>query len=283
VASSRSDANATPYTLAGLRSSLGLSRHAVTKLIELGFVHPTRGEGGTYRFSFKDLVLLRSAHELRAAGLPTRRLLTSLRKLKAALPPEAPTDGIRIVASGDDLAVRMDGQQWEPASGQLVMDFEVSQTSGQVRYIPQPPPSGRAAPAVDIDVLFAVAESLEETDPNGAEASYRHVLGLAPAHAHAYLNLGFMLCEAGRCQEAVDLYARAVVSCEPDPLLFYNQAVALEGIGRRAEALASYEAALALRPDLADAHQNAALLYAELGDKQLAIRHFSAFRRLERS
>ncbi len=276
------EARRTQYTLGGVRSTLGLSRHAVSKLIELGFVHPLRGDGGAYRFSFQDLVLLRSAHELRAAGVPTRRLLASLRNLKAALPPEAPVSGLRIVASGDDLAVRFGGHQWEPSSGQLVMDFEVSPSSGDVSYIPHANSAAAAPSAVDVDVLFAVAESLEETDPAGAEASYRRVIELSPAHAHAYLNLGYMLCEVGRCREAVDLYEEAMAKCEGDPLILYNQAVALEGIGRKRDALASYEAALKLQPDLTDAHQNLAILYAELGDKQLAIRHFSAFRRLER-
>lgn len=269
------------YSLGGLKSALGLSRHAINKLIELGFVHPQRAEGD-YRFSFQDLVLLRSAHELRAAGLPTRRLLASLRRLRAALPADAPVEGLRIIASGDELAVRLDGQPWEPTSGQLVMDFEVSAESGQVSYMPQVAAPLNALPADDVDVLFAVAESLEESDPAGAEAAYRRVVELAPTHAHAYLNLGYMLCEAGRCQEAVDLYADALASCDEDPLLLYNYAVALEGAGRKRAALKRYEDALKLQPDLSDAHQNLALLYADLGDKQLAIRHFSAFRRLER-
>jgi regulator of sirC expression with transglutaminase-like and TPR domain len=46
-------------------------------------------------------------------------------------------------------------------------------------------------------------------------------------------------------------------------------------------ALKSYEECLRLQPDLGDAHQDAALLYARAGQKQLAIRHFSAYRRLQ--
>ena len=281
--STEEDAGLPHYSLGGLRASLGLSRHAVNKLIELGFVRPNRGEGGAYRFSFQDLVMLRSAHELRTAGLPTRRLLASLRNLKAALPPEAPVDGLRIVAAGDELAVKLNGQQWEPSTGQLVMDFGVSPASGAISYIPQDTASRTVQPPVDVDALFTAAEALEETDSARAEAIYRGVIALAPGHAHAHLNLGYMLCEAGRCQDAVDLYDSALATCEADPLLLYNRAVALEGVGRTRDALVAYEAALALQPDLADAHQNAALLYAQLGDKQLAIRHFSAFRRIERS
>ena len=37
-----------------------------------------------------------------------------------------------------------------------------------------------------------------------------------------------------------------------------------------------------LQPDLADAHYNAARLHEQLGDAKNAVRHFSAYRRLER-
>jgi tetratricopeptide (TPR) repeat protein len=57
--------------------------------------------------------------------------------------------------------------------------------------------------------------------------------------------------------------------------------VALEALGRAGDAIQSYESCLRLAPDMADAHQNAALLYAREGDKQRAIRHFSAYRRLQ--
>jgi len=56
--------------------------------------------------------------------------------------------------------------------------------------------------------------------------------------------------------------------------------VALEGCGKADAALAAYEESLRLQPDLLDAHRNAALLYADIGDQKMAIRHFSAFRRL---
>jgi len=269
-----------PYTLRGVVQLLGLSRHAVSKLIELGFVAPVKTSAGSWQFSFQDVVLLRSAHELRAARIPTRQILRSLRQLKATLPAEMPLAGIRIKAEGDRVTVRSPDAHWEPDTGQLLLDLSVEPgTTGSVSLLFSR--QAVASAAADLDALFAQAEVLEASAPRAAEAVYRRILHEDPAYAHAYLNLGFMLCEAGRCDEAADLYDAGVRHCGDDPLMHYNHAVALEGAGRIRDAVASYEKALALQPDLADAHQNAALLYAELGQKQLAIRHFSAFRRLQ--
>jgi len=273
-------------SLRGTRQASGLSRHAVAKLIELGFVDPARGPDGAWRFSFQEMVLLRSAHDLRAAGIPTRQILRSLRRLKGSLPPEAPVGGLRITAVGDRIAVRAGDSQWEPDTGQLVMDFTVAPgpgstgSSASVSHLSKPVAKKGGGPPIDVDAIFAQAEDLEETDAGAAEAADRRVLALQPAHAHAYLNLGFMMCEAQRCEEAVSLLDEAILHCPDDPLVHYNRAVALEGLGRVAEALESYEQCLRLQPDLADAHQNAGLLYAREGQKQMAIRHFSAYRRL---
>lgn len=268
------------YTLRGVRDALGLSRHAVIKLVELGFVEPTRGPGRAYRFTFRDLVLLRSAHELRAARIPTRQILRSLKRLKDTLPADAPLGSLRIKAVGDRITVREGHAEWEPDTGQLVMDLRIASDKGSVTLMSLHPSRQSVAVASDPDALFAHAETLEESDGAAAEAAYRQVLSVAPDHAHAYLNLGFILCEAQRCEEAVKLYDEAILHCAQDPLVHYNRAVALEALKRIPEALASYERSLALQPDLADAHQNAALLYAQAGHPQMAIRHFSAYRRL---
>ena len=130
----------TADSLRGIRQASGLSRHAVAKLIELGFVDPAREPGGGWRFTFQDLVLLRSAHDLRAAGIPTRQILRSLRRLKGSLPAQAPVSGLRITAVGDRIAVRVEGSQWEPDTGQLVMDFSVAPGAGSVSRLSKPAP-----------------------------------------------------------------------------------------------------------------------------------------------
>jgi len=282
-----------PYTLGRLQQLLGLSRHAIGQFIALGLVTPLRPSGRAYRFSFRDLVVLRAAHELQRAQVPVRQLLRSLRRLRERLPAEAPLHGLRITAVGDRVTVREGGAQWEADTGQALLDFTVGGTPAALQFVARGSADGPAASddesaaaahaEDDAQARFDAAETLEESDPAAAEAAYRALIAKVPAHVNAYLNLGFMLCEAGRCDEAATLYDAALAHVSDDALLHYNRAVALEALGRRREALAAYRECLRLAPALADAHQNAALLYAEEGDKKMAIRHFSAFRRLSAS
>ncbi len=121
---------------------LGLPRRAITALIAAGFVTPGRGPRNAYRFSFQDVVLLRTAWQLRQAQIPPRRLLRSLRQLRAKLPDTIPLSGLRIKVIGNDVAVRAagddgDAARWQAPSGQLLLDFELAPTAaGAVQISP---------------------------------------------------------------------------------------------------------------------------------------------------
>jgi tetratricopeptide (TPR) repeat protein len=276
---------------------LGLSRSAIMRLVELGFVKPKRGPRRSYLFSFQDVVLLRTAHELREATIPSSKIVRALRRLRDELPAEVPLTGLRITAVGNDIAVRNRDSQWAADSGQLLMDFDVSvEPAGGavtvVRHLEaarRPASDGsargsREAPATKLtpEALFARGEALEDVDVDGAIAAYSQALAVAPDYTNAYLNLGALLCETGECDKAVRLYAKAIEHRPKEPLLYFNRGVALEDLNRFAEALASYDKALQLDPELADAHYNAGLLNEALGNGQGAIRHYSAYRRLQR-
>jgi len=269
------------YTIRGIQEMLGLSRGVIAGLIASGFVTPSRGARNEYRFTFRDVVVLRTAVDLQAARIPPRRILAALRKLRSTLPAELPLSGLRITAVGNDVTVREGRAQWHAESGQMVMDFEVAPASGNVAFL-QRAPARAAPPPPDAEAWFRRAEALEASDRRAAEAAYRRVLAIEPAHADAYLNLGALLCEGRRAAEAVALYDEALRTRPHEPLLHYNRAIALEDTGNAAAALASYHAALRLAPDLADAHYNAARLHQQLGDAKQAVRHFNAYRRLQR-
>ena len=271
-----------PYTLRSIREMLGLSRSVLAGFIDAGFVQPARGPRNEYRFTFQDVVLLRTAQGLQAANIPARKILRSLKRLKAALPTELPLSGLRITAVGSDIVVRNGTNQWDAESGQLMMDFEVAPVRGAVAFLKHGPSMQAPAPG-DADEWFVRAEELEEEKAHAAaEAAYRRALELAPDHADAWLNLGAMMCEAKRCREALVLYDKALKLCPEAPLLHFNRAIALEDQGRMTEAIASYEACLRLAPEFADAHFNAARLHEKAGNAQKAVRHLSAYRRLQR-
>ena len=279
----RADDDPSTFTLRRVQAMLGLSRTVVDGLIAEGFVVPTRGRRNEFRFTFQDLMLLRTAHTLQASKIPPRRILRSLARLRATLPQELPLTGLRITAIGADVAVRSPQGQWQADSGQLLMDFDVApDSSGQVTFMERAP---AAVPAADDAAAWlARGEALEASDPAGAEAAYRQSLALAPDQVAAYLNLGAMWSEAGRFDEVIALSDKAVVHCPLSPdlaLIHFNRAVALDHLERLPAAMASYEKSLALDPTLADAHYNLGRLREQIGDKRGALRHFSAYRRLQ--
>lgn len=266
------------YTLKAVQELLGLSRTVVNGLIEAGFVTPSPGRGRERRFSFQDLMLLRTAFELQQAGIPPRKILRSLGKLRSALPEELPLTGLRITAIGADVAVRDRHGSWHADSGQLLMDFEVADVEGRVSFF-SPAQADAGESARD---WFKKGVDLEASDPDGAEKAYRCALALEPSFADAYLNLGAMLCEAGRSDEAVALYEEGLEQVSGEPLVWFNYAVALEDQKRHAEAVTAYERVLALDDGFADAHYNLGVLLEQMGNPQGALRHFSAYRRLRR-
>lgn len=270
-----------PYTLRHIEEMLGLSRSAVAGLIDAGFVLPTRGPRNEYRFSFQDVVLLRTAHHLRAAQVPPRKLLRSLKELRAKLPAAMPMSGLRIQAIGNEVAVRDGSVPWEAQSGQLLMDFEVAPERGAVAFFEPARNKPAAPPEASADALFDAAERIEAEDPAAAEQAYRAVLARAPGHAAAAINLSALLCGSGRAAEAAALCRDLLQARKAQaPLLHFNLAIALEDLGQPEAALEQYALCLRLDPTQADAHYNAARLHEQLGRRQEALRHYSAYRRL---
>jgi len=268
------------FTLKRVQEMLGLSRTTIAGLVAAGFVAPVRGQRNEHRFCFQDLMLMRTAFALQQADIPPRKILQSLAKLKADLPDELPLTGLRITAVGADVAVRDLSGQWQVDTGQLLMDFEVAEVAGSVSFIPAAGP-GNVAPT--LNDWFKRGESLEQTDLAAAEDAYRWAIEMHPSRPAAYLNLGALLCEASRCEEAVALYENAAAVVGHDPVIHFNHAVALEDLNRFTEAIAAYRRALGLDGEFADAHYNLGLLLERQDEGTGALRHFNAYRRLQRT
>ena len=272
---------AAPYTVRRVEQMLGLPRTTIAALVASGFVQPARGLRNELRFTFQDLLLLRTAQALRVARLPTRRILRALTALRARLPSEMPLTGLRISAVGDQIAVQEGGSAWDAETGQLLLSFEgEAKTGGLVTAVLEQSAEAHTHDAEAID-WFDRGVGLEATDDVAAEAAYRRAVQLYPCFEDAYLNLGAMLCEAKRCGDAVRLYDDAVKHCGDAPLIHFNRGIALEDQGKVREAIEAYGTSLELDPALADAHYNIAVILERHSDLHGALRHFNAYRRLQ--
>jgi tetratricopeptide (TPR) repeat protein len=263
------------YSLREVGKLLGLSRSILGRLIDAGFVSPTRGSRREYRFSFRDLVLLRAAQGLTEAKIPSSRILRSLRRLRSQLPQQVPLDGLRIEAVGDAVVVSEGQKQWRPDDGQYVMQFQVASPDGRLALF-----GPAEAPPPTEESWFEQGLALERTSAEQACEAYRRALDADPTHCSACINLGRLLHELGRMHEAEDVYTKGLAACGAEGTLLFNLAVLLEDMHRGDDAAAAYRAALAAAPDLADAHFNLARLCEARGLRQEAVRHLSAFRKL---
>ena len=254
---------------------------SVRAMVRARYVIPSRGPRGIFRFSFQDVVLLRTARQLLAARISPRRVGAALRSIREQLPAELPPTGLSVTAAGDRVVVHEAGGKRDAVSGQLLLALEVRVDGGRLELIDNlqaSAGSGKADASRDFSAQFEAALALEDTDIDAALDAYRACVA-AHAHQGALANLGRLLHLRGRITEAVTLYLSADA---PDGDVLYNLAVALEDLGRRQEAIDAYVSALAQDTQHADAHHNLARLYQESGDQRRALRHWNAYRRLSR-
>lgn len=277
------------YSTRDVAALLGLTVAQVRSCVRAGFLSPEQGSRGEYRFSFQDLILLRTAKGLLAARVPHRRIVLALKNLREQLPEGRPLTGVRISAQGHHVVVRDGGEVWNPESGQALLDFEVSELARDAASLArhaerkQRPEPVQDPPSAAEEWYERGVELEEADDPDGAAAAYQRSLDLSPDMADAHLNLGRLLHEAGDAASAEEHYRRALASRPDEVTAAYNLGVALQDLGRLNEAAEAYEKVLELEPGVADAHFNLAGVYEQLGQKKAAIRHLKSYKSLTRS
>ena len=265
------------YGVRDVEKLLRLPRSTIRALIAAGFVSPARGPRSAWRFSFQDLIVLRTAQALADAKVPQRRITRSVRELRRHLPNAMPLSGLSICAVADRVVVREGSGRWQADSGQYLLEFEGDPADGSLSVI-----EGKNAAEVPSGAQewFDRGAALELEDAEAALQAYERAIAADPALLDAHINLGRLLHEAGRLAKAERVYREAVKACGSDPVLLYNLGVLLDDMDRKAEALATYEAALRSDPGMADCHYNLGLLYEKLGKPKEAIRHMARYRAL---
>jgi tetratricopeptide (TPR) repeat protein len=273
------------YGVREVEKLLRLSRGAIRSLVAAGFVTPERGPRNALRFSFRDLIVLRTAQALSAAQIPHRRILRALRELRARLPEEMPLSGLSIGAFADHVVVRDGASRWLAETGQYLLAFEGDPEQGTLRVIEPAPQTGEG----EVSLLGTQGAALERSNAEHALLAYERAIAADASRLDARINFGRLLHELERYDDAEQAYRDALTIARSErnlssrtdlALVHFNLGVLLDELERPDEAMGEYEAALRADASLADAHYNLALLHEERGEGRAALRHMASYRRL---
>jgi tetratricopeptide (TPR) repeat protein len=274
------------YSAEDVAKLIGVSVRQVRSFVRDGFLAPDVDADGTPRFSFQDVVLLRTAAGLRAASIAPARVKRALARLKRQLPEGRPLSGVAIAAEGNRIIVRDGGARWNPESGQVLFDFRVAEIAELADEIAElkpkaPPPAIDGIEAAAADEWYQIGCGREDDgDGDGAIAAYRRAIESDEKHVDAFVNLGRLLHERGDRAAALQAYETALTLRPDDAVAAFNLGVALEDAERLDEAAAAYQRAIAADPRAADAHYNLAGVCERLGDRAAALRHLRTYKKL---
>lgn len=284
------------HTTQEVADLLGFSVSQVRQFVRRGLVQPARGERGGYRFSFRDVVLLRMAKRLVDDNVPARRALATLAKLKDA-PGGRPLASMRLLSQGDQVVLRDAAALWSVDSGQGHLDFDAPSGAsrgatqgraadalrehadiGQVanlaerRYLPP----GRTPADLGADEWYDWGVQLEELDPPRAPGAYARAIALDAEHADAHVNLGRLFQLKGDLRRAKQHYQRAIAASPGHELANYNMGTVFDELEETDTAANYYRHA----PNVPDAHYNLARIFELRGDEVSSLRHLRKYRQL---
>lgn len=246
------------FSTAEVARLAGISSSTVRRWVAHGLLQPGRGPRG-HRFSWADLSRARGWSSFQS--LPVTRIA---RALAQSTDPAA----VRLRAVGRTIALTDAQGVFEADTGQSLLSFE--ERAGSVRGIL----SGRGWRA-------ASGAAQRRGDPEQALAVVQEYLCAHPEDAAAWSECAAMHHLRGALHEAAGAYERSVGASTGAARArgLFNLGVVHEDAADDEAASRAYAAALALLPDFADAHFNAARVWERLGDRWRALRHLHAYRR----
>ena len=232
-------------------------------------------------YSFDELVQLRKLRDLAATRISVssiRRSVDAMQKVSGMTNPLLESVAVR---QGSRVAFRQWGALVDPMTRQMAFDFELARCNGIA--VVRKHRHDLAPTHAEVQEMFQRAVRLEEIPGRLDEAKvvYQTILDLQPRHAATAINLGTIYYNQRDFAGAERLYRRAAEADPEYALAFFDLGNVLDEQQRMDEAIAAYERALELVPQYADAHYNLALAYERMKEPRKALRHWTAYTRLD--
>jgi tetratricopeptide (TPR) repeat protein len=282
------------YSIRDVAKIFALQEARLRYWMQTGFVGASVRKGGRFFYTFQDLIGIKAAKDLLAAGLSMQQVRKNLAALREVLPDDAsPAARLKICSDGDTVVALADDVVFEPRSGQVVMAFALPALAGQLAELHPPAPAPGTPQPIDDDPTDAhdglsayrcfteacAAEERGELDL--AEHLYRQALEVQPSLGAARTNLGNLCYRRGDLLAARRLYEEALEH-EPDqPEARYNLGNLLDDLGETELAIAELRRVTLTAPDFADAHYNLGVLLAKVGGVHQAQRHLQRYLELD--
>lgn len=266
------------YTTREAARILDIPATRVQGFVRAGIVEPRRGAGNGYLFSFRDLLVMRTALQLEGSDVSRRRVNAALRVLRERLPEDRPLSSLSILVRDGELIIDDDRARWHPDSGQTLLDFERHDMTESIPLID----GVSDTTSRDAEEWFDLGCNLEGNSPRMARELYRRALEVEPDHVDARINLGRLQHEDGQLEDARRQYERALEFAPGHPTAAYNLGVVLEDLEDIDGAIQAYQLAIASDQEMADAYYNLARLYDQAGDRAAALRHLKSYSELVR-
>jgi len=256
---------------------------------QTGFIRPSQRTGERVLYDFRDLIAVKVAKELLAAGLSLQRVRRSLDALKVKLPEvSVPLARLRIRCEHDTVVVEESEHAFEAQSGQVLLNFAVESLREEVAQVLTFPVVDRAEAGMPGDAYEWFLRGCEEEaewdgeDPEdpafiAAKTAYEQALELDPGLASAYTNLGALLAAGGDLDGARDCFDQALYFDSEQPEAQANLAALALRTGDPETAIAGYRLLLEGSPDHLEAHYGIARALIRIGQKDEALAHLERF------
>jgi tetratricopeptide (TPR) repeat protein len=247
-------------------------------------VSPTGRRRGKRAYTFADLIQLRAAQSLLTKNVRLRDVNRAMLALKKALPRVTrPLAELRIVSDGRSIVVRTADGNFEPLSGQMVLDFDVKSLRDDVVRVLRPS-AGRERSRTAYELYLKASELDEDPETmNDAEGLYRRAIELDPWLTIAYTNLGNIAFRRQNTEAAEALYRQALELDRRQPEAQYNLGYMMLERGQADEAIPLFHGAIEVDPSFADAHFNLAMAYEHAGQPAKARPYWRSYIELEPS
>ena len=189
------------YGVREVEKLLRLPRSTIRALIRAGFVTPARGPRNAWLFSFKDLLVLRTARALVAARVPRRSVTRAIRELRR----RAASGQYRLAFEGDPAARALKSVEHAgPQPDDWLGKGYVLHEAGRLAEAERAYRDGLRVHADDPLLLYNLGVLLEgQKRKREAVQAYEAALRGDPRMADGHFNLALLYEELARPRDAI--------------------------------------------------------------------------------